>query len=99
MYIQASATFVQCFHFTQPSSKNSTDSGKNLKLVIFLFVVFSRKRELTIGCTPNSFLQFSVQGKTTNKGYVIYSLSAVSTLWNEEPIFIPRLRARDHECF
>jgi hypothetical protein len=52
-----------------------------------------------MGCAPNSFQQFYLQGKTTIKRYVIYSLFVVSTLWNGEPIFIPGLRANDHDCF
>ena len=52
-----------------------------------------------MGCAPNSLQQFLLQGKTTNKDHVIYSLFAVSTLWGRETIFILGLRATDHECF
>jgi hypothetical protein len=52
-----------------------------------------------MGCAPNSFQQFFVQGKTTNKDYVIYSLFVVSTLWGSKPIFIPGLRAKDNDYF
>lgn len=65
--------------------------GMNLKLNIFLFVVIPPKRELTMGCAPNSFRQFYIQGKSTIKSHVIYLLFVVSTLWNREPIFIPRM--------
>lgn len=77
----------------------SANNGTNLNLNIFLFVVISQMRELTMGCTPNSFQQFFIQGKTTIKSHVIYSLLAVSTLWGGELIFIPGLRAKDHDGF
>ena len=52
-----------------------------------------------MGCTPNSFQQFLLQGKTTIKRHVICSLFVVSTLWGRKTIFIPGLRAKVHGCF
>jgi len=52
-----------------------------------------------MGCTPNLFQQFLLQGKTTIKRHVICSLFVVSTLWGRKTIFIPGLRAKVHGCF